>query len=193
MLSLLYLVLAIAFALAVKQAFKIIDLPNFNGQFQAIHDKKSSLKVFVTVFFATYILRVLMISLYGSWYFLIVRYFWRWELYLFISLVTDAPGLFLLYIKHIRSLDDSDAAQMAFAQDGESFKDVVVLLTDVDTDFISEYRPNRASAYSVATSMYFSKADSVYVDPDKFEGRPKSIVNTSLNSQQTRQLYLEDD
>lgn len=82
---------------------------------------------------------------------------------------------------------------MAFVQDEDSFKDVVVLLTDVDTDFISEYRPNRASSYSNATSMYFSKADSVYVDPDKFEGRAKSTLNTSLNSRESRQLYLEDD
>lgn len=132
--------------------------------------------------------------MYGSWYFWIDRFFWRWELYFFVSLVTDVPGLFLLYIKHIRSLDFNDETQMPYAQQ-DSVKDVVVLLTDVDTDFISEYRPNRASAYSASniSSMRFSQANSLIVDPEKFARQSKTSMNTTLDHRETAELCLGDD
>lgn len=54
------------------------------------------------MFLSTYLLRLVMLSLIGVLWHIVKTYFWRWELFLTASVLSDAPNLFFLYVTHYR-------------------------------------------------------------------------------------------
>lgn len=94
-----YLLLAIVFTVLICKIFHLIKIgdPALIGDLQK---RKGILKVLSFVFLFTYLFRVVLLCVLGKWHNVIPSLFVRYELYLTISLVSDAPALFIVYIKH---------------------------------------------------------------------------------------------
>ena len=94
------------------------------------------------VFQLSYLIRRAVLSMLGLWHYVFPTYFARWELYMLLSVLSDAPNLFLLYIKHYQVLDvdKTDLPNAEWKGSNYSAKSLMVIMTEMDTDFASEYR-----------------------------------------------------
>ena len=183
-----YFWIAIFLSVSLRRMFGYVD--ELQVEFQDVFVRKEQLRGYAIFFVATFMVRAFLFSLIGWYHVFIQNVVIRYEVYFLVSTLLEAPNLFFLYANHYQafkpsSVDTSKEVQhLSYSEylhfwDEADFKPLVVMVTDLEVSFASEYR--RRCTIKLADSEagpLFSECSSMTVE----DLRPQPFAKlTSIN------------
>ena len=102
-----FLILAILYSVLLYKFFNLLDQDGLSN-FDDFKEQRRSLKRLSLLFIVSYLTRGSMLLAFGHYN--EIAGFWRYEFYLLLTVVFEAPNLFYLYLTHMRSFKVLDNA-----------------------------------------------------------------------------------
>lgn len=149
--------MALLFILLLCKFFQLIDEPELKN-FTDFKDQRQSLKTLSYFYVTTFVLRSIIFLTLGHVDAILGKNksFEKYEIFLVLSTVLEAPNIFFLYLSHYKSfkkeaptdpeitMDRYSASQISDSEAGEidvkQERPLLIVITEIDAAFKSEYR-----------------------------------------------------